>query len=389
MRSENPQGKSIDAPHAKSALAPRRKHKCMYRDEKGFWWIDYYNPSGQRRRKKAGKTKADADRLLHSIRGAINSGDYVDPSRSPSFRAFVDTFMERHGNHKISYLENRHTIKRLKDFFGETKLTRINASHIEQYRLLRRGEKSANDNKSPLSPSTINREVEIIRSMLSKAVRWNFLGKNPACQVEDYDEDNKRERFLSNEEMRRLLRATKKSNLPILRAAVYLALQTGMRKGELLNLRWTDINFESRQILVRDTKTGLPRHVPLSRRAVWLLRKRAALDPLATWIFETKGEDGLRAAAKDTKTAWYRSLRLAGIDNFHFHDLRHTFASHYCMAGGNIYALAKVLGHANASMTLGRYAHLSPQYINEQRLVMDRMNSNRQQMDSKAASAGT
>ena len=123
-----------------------------------------------------------------------------------------------------------------------------------------------------------------------------------------------------------------------------------MRKGELLNLQWTDINFEASKILARDTKSGVPRQVPMSRRARWLLRKLAARDPLAVWVFQVKG-----AAARDVKTAWSRALRLARIDGFRFHDLRHTFASRFAMKGGNLYALAQILGHSNPKMTLDRY----------------------------------
>ncbi len=73
----------------------------------------------------------------------------------------------------------------------------------------------------------------------------------------------------------------------------------------------------------------------------------------------------------DVKTAWRRVLRLARIEAFRFHDLRHTFASHFAMKGGNLYALAKILGHSNPKITMDRYAHLSPDFVNEQRRVMD------------------
>lgn len=346
---------------------PRRKHRCMFRDAKGRWWLDFYTPDGKRHRKIAGRTKQDAERLLRQIRSTVDRGEYVDPSIAPTFAGFCDIFMERHGANKASYRKSAHRIERLKQFFGNMKLTRITSAHIEQYRLVRKQEKSGRDNKSALSLTTIDREVEIIRAMLGKAVRWNLLGKNPACQVEDYNENNTRERFLSAEEIRALLRATKRTRSPLLRPVVYLALETGMRKGELLNLQWSDINFEASKILVRDTKSGVPRQVPMSRRARWLLRKLGARDPLAVWVFEFNG-----AAARDVKTAWRRSLRLARIDGFRFHDLRHTFASRFAMKGGNLYALAQILGHSNPKMTLDRYTHLSPEFINEQRRVMDR-----------------
>jgi integrase len=242
--------------------------------------------------------------------------------------------------------------------------------------LMRLSEKSHRDPTGPVSRITVNREVEIIRAMLSKAVRWGFIGRNPAGQVEDYDEDTSRERFLSTDEIRRLMRTTKRSQSPFLRPVTYLALQTGMRKSELLGLRWGDVNFEAEKILVRETKNGEPRHVPMSRRCRWLLEKIAAKNPLAAWVFESEKRDGSTAAALDSKTAWRRALRLARIEDFRFHDLRHTFASHFAMGGGDIYALAKILGHKNPKVTIDRYAHLSPAFVQAQSGIMDGMYKN-------------
>jgi integrase len=233
---------------------------------------------------------------------------------------------------------------------------------------------------------TVNRDVEALRSMFGKAVRWGFIGRNPASEVEDYDEDNKRERFLSSDEIRSLLKATKQSESPILRPAAYLALQTGMRKSELLGLRWSDINFEANKILARETKSGEPRQVPMSRRSTWLLKKMAAKNPLAEWVFESRRRDGSKAPASQIKTAWRRALRLARIEGFRFHDLRHTFASHFAMRRGDLYALAKILGHSNPKITLDRYAHLSPEFVHAQRSIMDGMytktDADRQQTDT-------
>jgi integrase len=343
----------------------------MFRDAKGRWVLDYY-VLGKRRRKVAGKSKTEADRMLRQLRTQVDSGEYVDPVSAPTFARFCKIFHERHGQLKVSYQKNAHVTLSLGNFFGETKLSRITAGHIEQYRLMRRAEKSGRDGKSALSLVTINREIEVLRAMLAKAVKWEFLAKNPAEKVEDYDEDNKRERFLSNDEVRRLLRATKQSRSPLLRPAVYLALETGMRKSELLGLRWDDIHFEAGKILARETKSGEPRHVPMSRRARWLLNKLAARDPLATWVFESRDRDGAKASAFDVKTAWRAALRRARIEDFHFHDLRHTFASHFAMKGGNLYALAMILGHSNPKITIDRYAHLSPEFVQAQRAVMDR-----------------
>jgi integrase len=368
-----------------------RKNRCMFQDEKNRWHLDYYTPDGKRRRKLVGPLKREAQALLDKIRVSKTQGDYVDPAKSPSFEEFCKIFMDRHGQHKRSYQKSTCYIDGLKSYFGKLRLSRITAGHIEAYRLKILEEKSQRNPSGPVSHTTVNRQVEILRAMLAKAVKWGLLAKNPATQVQDYDEDNTRERFLSTAEIGVLLRATKQSDSPILRPVVYLALQTGMRKAEMLNLRWSDVNFEANKILVRETKSGQPRQVPMSRRARWLFHKLAARAPLSEWVFESRRQDGTPGPTGDIKTAWTKVLLRAKIREFRFHDLRHTFASHFAMRRGDLYALAEILGHSNPKITLDRYAHLSPEFIQAQGVVIDAMYSNLarngQSIDTEAVSA--
>jgi integrase len=251
----------------------------MFKDAKGRWWLDFYTPDGKRRRKLVGKSKSEANDVLAKISLSKSHGEFVDSHRAPTFSDFVGIFCDRHWQHKKSYAKTEGLRTKLKEFFGQRKVSKISAEDIEKYRLMRLSEKSHRDPSGPVSHVTVNREVEIIRAMLGKAVRWGFIAKNPASQVEDYDEDTSRERFLSTDEIRQLMRATKQSHSPFLRPLTYLALQSGMRKSELLGLRWSDANFEAEKILVRETKNGEPRHVPMSRRCRWLLKKLAAKKP--------------------------------------------------------------------------------------------------------------
>src|SRR5690348_12470994 len=125
--------------------AKRRKYRCMFRDDKGRWWLDYYTPDGKRRRKLAGNTKGDADRLLRQIRTTIDKGEYVDASRAPGFTDFCKIFMDRYGQHKTSYVDGTSRIERLKTYFGNRKISTITAGHIEEYRLTRQNEPDARD----------------------------------------------------------------------------------------------------------------------------------------------------------------------------------------------------------------------------------------------------
>ncbi len=353
----------------------RRKNRCMFRDARGRWHLDYYSrdAEGQLRRHKKliGKTKEAAERALRNVRVSMDEGTYIDPFRAPLFSQFLKEFRENHSD-KISYQRAGARFDRLKKFFGHLKLSQISPGLIERFRRERRETGKGRNGKTQVMAATINREIQLLRAVLGKAVKGGKLARNVALNVTDHDEGEQRERYLKGPEIRKLLQATKKSNSPLLRATVYLALETGMRKSEVFKLKWADVDFETGQLLVRNTKTGIQRHIPLSRRARWLLSKRAARNPLATYVFQSESRDGKPSPVVDVKKAWHTALLRAGISDFRFHDLRHTFASNFAMAGGNVHALAKILGHSNPVMTLGRYAHLSGDYIREQRTFMDR-----------------
>jgi len=197
----------------------RRKYRNIFRDAKGRWWLDYRTPSGKRRRKLAGKSKADADRMLRQIRTSVDVGEFVDSARAPGFTDYLKIFMERYGQHKASWRDGESRVAKFKAHFGNARLSKITTADIENYRIARLAEPDARDEKSTLALATIDREVTMLRSMLSKAVKWQFIAKNPASAVEDYvgDGEGKRERFLSNEEIRTLLAATKRTRSTLLR----------------------------------------------------------------------------------------------------------------------------------------------------------------------------
>jgi hypothetical protein len=153
----------------RSKKKPRRKHRNMFRDERGRWWIDYYTPDGRRRRKIAGKTKEDAERLLRTIRTSIDSGEYIDAKRAPGFSDFCTIFMERHGNHKRSYRRDCGRMARLKTYFGNRKLSAITPSHIEDYRIARLGEPDRRDKKTEISPEFIAEQRKVMDSPMYAA----------------------------------------------------------------------------------------------------------------------------------------------------------------------------------------------------------------------------
>jgi integrase len=150
--------------------------------------------------------------------------------------------------------------------------------------------------------------------------------------------------------------STRQSKAPHLRAIVTVALHTGMRSGEIRNLQWRDLAFDTGFLIVRDSKNGETRHVPMDSTVIALLRK---------WP-RTEGSEFVFTNAAGGRIGWLqhgfrKALGRAGLSDLHFHDLRHTFASQWMMAGGDLYVLKSILGHKSIAMTQ-RYAHLSPGY---------------------------
>ncbi len=233
-----------------------------------------------------------------------------------------------------------------------------------------------------LAPGTVIRHFNVMHHMMKKAAtiwsRETGIDRNPADQIEIRRPDDQRDRYLSEGEMQQLKRCldqkiyhknsryrsghSKEINRTFfrLRLIVLIALTSGMRMAEIFGLQWSDILFSENVIAVRaKLKKGKMRYVPLSPELAQEFRRFPAI----------LGEDRIfppKLGAKGERQRVERSfrtiLRMAGIANFRFHDLRHTFASWYMMNGGDLYELAKILGHSNIRMT-ERYAKLAKSHI--------------------------
>jgi len=199
--------------------------------------------------------------------------------------------------------------------------------------------------------------------MLHIAVDWDLLEESPMTGMKFLRENNARTRYRLVEECQRLINSC---IAPHIRAIVSVATHAGLRLGEILNLRWRDLDFHSGFILVRDSKNGEARHVPMDETLLALFSTyphRPGID----LIFASPS--GGRYA--DIRVGFKNACKRAGITDLHFHDLRHSYASNFMMGGGEIFALQTLLGHKAITMTQ-RYAHLSPAYKIK---AIDRMNT--------------
>lgn len=210
--------------------------------------------------------------------------------------------------------------------------------------------------KKPLAPATINRYAATIAAVLTWSIKRRIAPKgyvHPSRAIERRPEHNEKTRFLSDDERQRLLQACKASSWPRLYALVLMALTTGARKGELLGLRWRDVDLVRAEATIATTKNGDPRVLPLVPLVVDELRRFKAgagslvfastRDPARAFTFEPRFADAMRAAK---------------IRGFRFHDLRHSCASMLAQNGATLLEIADLLGHRQLQVTK-RYSHLA------------------------------
>lgn len=238
-------------------------------------------------------------------------------------------------------------VRFLREKFGASPLPAISLLAVEQYQteLMETGKQ----------PATCNRYIAVLKHMFTKAEEWKWISETTAKEVHKaklLKEHNSRLRYLSPEEYDRLLAACLRSRasswlIPI----ITIAVNTGMRQGEIQALKWNQVDLPNGVVLLERTKNGNRREVPLNEAAKEAFRSLPhAID--GGKVFSTEAFN---------HHAFLRIVRLAGIRDFRFHDLRHTFASWLVMRGADIATVQSLLGHKTINMTM-RYAHLAPNH---------------------------
>jgi integrase len=220
-----------------------------------------------------------------------------------------------------------------------------------------------------MSPSTVVRYLAALSHAFTIAVKeWGWIEDNPVRKVTKPKEPRGRVRFLSDDERERLLAACRDSRQPYLLPAVVLALSTGMRSAEVTGLTWDRVDLKAGRILLEETKNGERRVVPLVGHALELLREHAKVRRLDTGLL-FPGRNPNRPA--ELRYAFAIALEAAGIEDFRWHDLRHSAASYMLMNGASLGELAEVLGHKTLQM-VKRYSHLSETHTKN---LVERMNA--------------
>lgn len=335
------------------------KVKGVFEKEPGVWYIRYADASGKIRREKAG-AKNVAVKLVDKRRSEILQGKKLPESlrqRAVTFSELSKDALEYSKMHKRSHRDDIHRMKKLTGWIGDRAAQSVTPQEIERWLSVQTKAATKTTAKKALMPATLNR----FRALLSLTYRLGMQnGKvitNPARMVRQRRENNARERYLLAEEETRL-RTAIETRWPERIPELDIALNTGMRRGEQYGAEWDWVDFENRILTVPRSKHGDKRHVYLNDAALSALR--------VLWQF-SKGAGKVFAHLYDSEhskgaRAWFEMARAdAKLENFRWHDLRHTYGSRLVMAGVDIRTVQELMGHKTIGVTV-RYAHLAPKH---------------------------
>jgi integrase len=253
------------------------------------------------------------------------------------------------------YYYNHH----LKPAFGNNLIDTITQFDIEKFMILMKKGKSKRG--TPYSLATIKHQITLLNRLYSVAEQWGlYSGENPCRKVKKPKLNNQVTEFLSDEELNKLLYVLEKWDDRMSSSFILFSLYTGLRRGELFKLTWNDIDFDRQFMILRDPKGILDQTLPLSAKAVGVL-KNVPRRYDTPWIFY--GKEGKQRT--DFKGPWMRIKKAVGLSkNFRFHGIRHHFASSLVSHGTDLYTVQKLLCHKDAAMTQ-RYAHLADKTLRE------------------------
>ncbi len=315
----------------------------------------------------------DAKRWAQQTEADIRRGKYFQSSeaRKHTLAELADRYIAEILPHKPK-MEKKQRAQLLwwKQEIGAYLLADINAAIITQCK--DKLQSGVTIRKTKRSPATVNRYLAALSHAFTVAVNeWMWLDDSPMRKVSKAKESRGRVRFLNEDERDALLEACKDSSSPYLYMIVLLAISTGMRRGEIMNLEWKDINLEEGYLLLHHTKNNERRRIPLAGMALVALkdlkRTRQRLD---TDLLFPSAKHGKDSSPVELNKHWLKAMEEAEIEDFRFHDLRHTAASYLAMSGATLAEIAEVLGHKTLAM-VKRYAHLSEAHTSA---VVERMN---------------
>lgn len=304
------------------------------------WWISFTTPDGRRVRESAGTAdKAKAQEYHDRQRARYWEEQRLGVKPERSWKETVVRWLKETG-HKRSHGNDVQQLRWLDPHFGNLTLSQITRDRIEAIAELKaRGTR----------PATVNRLLALIRSILRRARDdWEWIDRIPKVRL--IPESTRRVRWLTHEEAKRLLAALP----PLQRDLAQFGLATGLRQRNVTHLKWDQVSMERELAWIHadEAKAKKAIAVPLNQDALAVLRRRVGVH--AEYVFTFRGKPPVQVTTK----AWYAALKAAGIQDFRWHDLRHTWASWHVQKGTSLQELMVLGGWASFEMVL-RYAHLA------------------------------
>jgi integrase len=332
----------------------------------GIWWIRYWDQNGREHREMVGMKSAAlamyAQRKTEVRMAKFLPEEVKGKHQRATVAEIIDDYVEAGKSRKLKAIEDvKQRLGWFRQQIGGLPARSVTANDIEACRRrLNEGRLPSNKQKTVKvggrAVATVNRYLATLKSAFYLALKSGKVDKNPVSLVKLSKENNKRVRWLTEEEEVRLL-----SVLPTAyRLMVLVALHTGMRKSEQLNLEWTDVDFRRNLITIKESKAGEPRHMPMNQVVIEALQSLPRMLHNPFVFFGREEGQPLHNGIKHSD--WQKYLKQARIKNLRWHDLRHTFASRLVMRGIDLYTVSKLLGHHSTEMT-ERYTHLAPNYL--------------------------
>ncbi len=318
------------------------------------WYIDFYF-KGQRVRECIGPSRKGAEAVIAKKKAEIAENKFLDKRKDPDpikFHDFAKEYLQWSKTNKkeSTYYGDLIMMRHLdKEFEGKT-IQEITSWDIEKWKAKR---------KEKVKPATVNRELALVKALFSMAVEWGKIKESPAKKVKflNLKGSDRRVKFLMADEVQKLISNCADKVKPV----VIIALNTGMRRSELLRLKWEQVDFEQGVLTLLDTKNNDRRDIPMNETVKNTLR---AMERGGPYIFDGITPQIIKYGFSDARIK-------AGRPDIRFHDLRHCFASGLVMEGIDLNTVRELLGHRDLKMTL-RYAHLAPSYKTKAVNVLDR-----------------
>lgn len=304
------------------------------------------------------KKLTDAKRWAEQTEMEMREGRYgtISESRKKTLGDAIERY-RKYVLPKVKKSRREHIIDWLEQTLGQKSLKEITPALVTELRdKLIHGE--ADGKKRGIA--TVVKYLATLSHVLSMCVNeWQWLEVNPVFKISKPTLPKGRSRFLDDTERARLLLECKSSMNSFLYTIVILGISTGMRRSEILNLTWSDIDFERERIILKETKNGEVRVLPLVGFSLKLLKDLESARRIDSYLL-FPGKDPKRPI--DFRSSWRVAVKNAELKDFKFHDLRHSFASYCVMNGSSVTEVADLLGHKSYHSVTKRYCHLSDAY---------------------------